>query len=149
MNIVYEIALGAAFAALLLFASVKDLKTKRIPDYICICICALAMLRVILCGITPFYALFGLAAGGIPWLIIALLKKGSVGGGDIMLFAAAGLFLGFDGACFMVILSCLMILCVCALHRLRKKEAPDTAVPIAPYIAAGGIITYILILIPN
>jgi len=130
-----------------LYAAVGDVRTRKIPGLACIFICAAAAARIASGGLTPFAALCGLAAGGLPWLAAALIKKGSVGGGDVKLFAASGLFLGFDGACFTVIAVCLILLCVYAVKKLRHRLSPGDAVAMAPYIAAGGAAAYILILI--
>ncbi len=63
-----------------------------------------------------------------------ILKKDSLGGGDIKLFAVVGLYLGFGGGLFAVILSCLLGLLLAAVLRRR----PGEPFPFGPAIAAGA-----------
>ncbi len=90
--------------------------------------------------------LSGFIAGAVM-LIFSLimdriLKKESLGGGDIKLFALLGLYLGFFGAYELLIISCLLGLLFAG---VRKKMAPDASkeFPFGPAIAASG---YILLL---
>ena len=90
--------------------------------------------------------LAGLLTGTVMLLISLLmdrvLKKDSLGGGDIKLFALLGLYLGFFGAYELIILSCILGLLFAALRRLKKPDAPREF-PFGPAIAFAG---YILLL---
>ena len=72
----------------------------------------------------------------------SILKKDSLGGGDIKLFALLGLFLGFFGAYELIVISCLLGLAFAGIRRLLMPEAPSEF-PFGPAIAASG---YILLL---
>ena len=96
-----------------------------------------------------FLVLAVLAALGVGavMLIISIimdkvLKKESLGGGDIKLFAVLGLYLGFYGSYELVILSCVLGLVFVGIRRLIKPEAfPEF--PFGPAIALGGYILLI------
>jgi Flp pilus assembly protein protease CpaA len=136
-----------AFAALLLYAAVIDIKTLIIPDALYAAMCALDIIHIFVARLTPLNAIEGLFAAGLPFLIIACIKKENIGGGDVKLFGLVGLFLGFNGAVFMVMLTCLIFICVEILLKMLGKIKAGSRVAIAPYIATGGIITCLIILL--
>lgn len=91
--------------------------------------------------------LSGLAAGAIMLLFSLLmdkvLKKESLGGGDIKLFALLGTYLGFYGAYELIILSCILGLLFVGIRKLVVPNA-SKEFPFGPSIALAG---YILLLI--
>jgi leader peptidase (prepilin peptidase)/N-methyltransferase len=136
-----------AFAALLLFAAIVDTQKHEIPNVVLILICFTAAFRILFGNQNPVEALEGLLFAALPLLIISLVKNGAIGGADIKLSAAAGLFLGFTGAGFMLLVACLLLLCMSALLKFFGKLKVGSRVAFAPYIAISGIFTYILILL--
>lgn len=83
------------------------------------------------------HALAAVVFGGgilaLSLLMDRILKKDSLGGGDIKLFAVAGLYLGFIGTLLAVILACVLGLLLAA-ARGAKRSQP---IPFGPSIAAG------------
>ena len=75
-------------------------------------------------------------------LMDRILKKDSLGGGDIKLFALLGLYLGFFGAYELVILSSVLGLLFAGVRRLIKPDS-SKEFPFGPAIACAG---YILLL---
>ncbi len=92
------------------------------------------MLKSVFCGL-----LFGAGILGISLLMDRLLGRDSLGGGDIKLFAVCGLYLGFVGTLFTVMLACILGLAFAA---LRKRMHPDgkKEFPFGPAIAAGAAV---------
>ena len=82
----------------------------------------------------------GLAFGGgllgISLLMDRILKRDSLGGGDITLFAVLGLYLGVVGTLFMTVLACLLGLLFAVLRRGRTGGGEPF--PFGPAIAAAG-----------
>lgn len=137
------------FTVLLLAAALVDLYTGIIPN------------GLLLAGIIVFI-LFGLLDGGltrlgrgalggltaaVPLLILVLvmdklLKRDSMGGGDIKLFFTAGLFLSWQGALFLLITACVLgILFGLALRgKFHDAENPG-AFPFGPAIALAAVIS--------
>jgi Flp pilus assembly protein protease CpaA len=136
-----------AFAALLVIAAIKDAQTKEIPKIIWIAIFMVAVLRVVSGQMTYISAVLGLIAAGLPLLAMAYFKRGSVGGGDIKLAAAAGLFLGENGAIFMIVSATLLFWIVMKILLKQGKVSPKDGVALGPYVAVCSIILYISILI--
>jgi leader peptidase (prepilin peptidase)/N-methyltransferase len=79
---------------------------------------------------------------GISLIMDRLLKKESLGGGDIKLFSLLGLYLGFFGAYELVLLSCILGLVFAGIRKWMLKGASE-AFPFGPAIACSG---YILLL---
>lgn len=80
----------------------------------------------LLCGLV-----YGGALLGVSLVLDKLLGRDSLGGGDIKLFAVVGLYLGFVGSLFAVILACALGLLLTALRRAARGES----VPFGPAIA--------------
>lgn len=80
-----------------------------------------------------------LYGGGILLLSLAadhILKKESLGGGDIKLFAVMGLYLGMTASLFAMLLSCILGL-LFALPRKMNMTGQDEHFPFGPSIAAA------------
>ena len=134
-----------ALAGLLLGLSVVDLRTYEIPDGFIIAGIVLWIVTI------PFvqkpwqmevrYGLIGGLAIGGGMLILSLIfdriiKKDSLGGGDIKLYFMTGLFLGWKAGFFNLILSCLVGLIFVLL--LKKSK-----IPFGPSISIATLISII------
>lgn len=86
-------------------------------------------------------ALLGAVAGGGIFWIIALATRGNMGGGDIKLMAALGLWFGLKGNA-MIFLLAFVIGSVISLIIIRVKHANGkTKVPFGPFIILASFIT--------
>lgn len=86
-------------------------------------------------------ALIGAIAGGGIFWIIALVTRGNMGGGDIKLMAALGLWFGLKGTA-MVFLLAFVIGSIISLIIIRVKHANGkTMVPFGPFIILAAFIT--------
>lgn len=65
---------------------------------------------------------FGGGLLGISLLMDRILKRDSLGGGDIKLFAVIGLYLGLIGTLFTLLLSCIVGLLMNLIRRLRNRD---------------------------
>ena len=79
-------------------------------------------------------AVFGAAILGITLVMDRVLGKESLGGGDIKLLAVVGLYFGFIGTLFVVILSCIAGLVFNIAAKRRER-----AFPFGPWIAAAAV----------
>ena len=79
------------FVMVLFYASYCDIKTRIIPDKVHVMILLLGLIQV-----NWFDSVLGLLLVPLPFLVVALLKEGSMGGGDIKLVGACSFFLGFS-----------------------------------------------------
>ncbi|WHH59664.1 A24 family peptidase [Petroclostridium sp. X23] len=82
-------------------------------------------------------AVIGFFAASIPLLIIAILSRGGMGGGDIKLMAVAGLFLGWKLILLALILGCIVGSVIGLALILLKKIQRRDKIPFGPFLATG------------
>lgn len=133
------------FISILLALSVADMDAYIIPDrlilvliiwwFVFVCIHTFAgnaFLPQIIRGLTGGFVI---AAGVLIIVLIMdrVLKKESMGGGDIKLLFAAGLYLGLAGSLLMLITACLIGLLFVVLLRSER-------IPFGPSISLGAVL---------
>lgn len=130
---------GGFFTALLLVASILDVRKRIIPDSICLGIAMIGLLTfesVKLAGIFTA-ALF----------LVAALIFGGLDGGDIKLMAAAGLVLGFNKSMTATVIGLTALLVFHASNTIIQKlrgRAATKAYPLAPFLSLGCLAAYFL-----
>ena len=134
-------------------AAILDVKTKRIPNSL-----ILAMLFAWVSVMTPklfidtdaaivllMESALGFAIGGGLFLLVYLVSRQGLGGGDVKFMAAVGLYLRISGilsAIFCVtVLASLVGLILILLKKIGRKDT----IPLAPFLYAG-ILTAIFFL---
>ncbi len=123
------------FAILLLIATYTDLKKREIPDKLSIAIVVLALF--------DFHPLGLLSA--LPFLVAAMINPEGIGGGDIKLTAAVGLYLGFSKTLVGVVLALILsIITYWVLCIGKQKQEVSKAMPLAPFLTIGFLaVTFI------
>ncbi len=140
-----SIAQAVLFCALLLAASVWDMRKRIIPDTLNALIFCTGLLTF-----TPI-KLAGVLLG-LPLLIAALLKEGGMGGGDIKLAAASGFVLGLPLGMVGLILglsAALLyhLIIIKGIRKLKHIDAPaakETLLPLAPFLSLGFLVAYFM-----
>ncbi|MDF2923905.1 MAG: hypothetical protein K0R57_2819 [Paenibacillaceae bacterium] len=130
---------GVLFTALLLYASICDLKTRQIPNHLSLLIGIVGLIHGSL-----ILACVGLLITGLPYLMAAVLSQGKIGGGDIKLMAACGFVLGPVHGTLQSIVSLTLVLLFAIGIGFRSglQTAKQTALPLAPFLSVGGIFVY-------
>lgn len=132
----WKILCDLLFLTVLFVCAVCDLRSRRIPNLFCLCTMAPVLWKIL---VTHFYkeAAAGAAAAllitGIPYAC-----KHALGGGDVKLTAAAGLYLGVRQALAMLCLSFLLCAGAAGIFMIYKRQKIKT-MPLAPFIFAGTI----------
>lgn len=139
---VSSILQGVLFSSLLLAASYTDIKRREIPDTICLLLVLTGFLKF------SFQNLLGIFVA-LPFLIAAMLKENSIGGGDIKLTAAVGLVLGFWKGIYGLIIGLILLIALYVILRIssiiRKKQvAKNLSMPLAPFLGIGFLIMYFI-----
>ncbi|MBR6308761.1 MAG: prepilin peptidase [Lachnospiraceae bacterium] len=127
------------FSALLTL-SVIDFKTYEIPVGFNIFIAALGLIRLFT-DLSNFKEyLVGAVSVSLFLLILLLVSKGkAIGGGDVKLMAAAGLFLGWKCATLAFLIGCVL---GAFIHVIRMKVSKEGSVlAMGPYLSAGIFIS--------
>lgn len=127
-----SIAQAVLFCCLLIAAAITDLRRRIIPDAL-----PLGILISALLTFSPI-KLFGLAPA-VVFFIAALIRPGSMGGGDIKLTAASGLVLGFSRCLFGLGIALTLL----TIYHISRKER-HRMYPIGPFLAIGFIAAYFI-----
>lgn len=146
-GLVWTLPIYMALTSLLIVISFVDIKHMEIPDSLIVAGLVLGAVQLLASVFTPHFDvwysyLIGLAAGGLPLLLIAMfglyvLKKEAMGGGDIKLMAFAGLVIGWK----LIIVAYAIGIFTGALAGvllmvMRKRDRSD-AIPFGPFLSFG------------
>lgn len=132
---------------LLIIISGIDYEHKIIPDGI---VLGILVIAIIYKSITYFYlrlsvdwigSLIGLLIGGGFLLLVALVSKGGMGGGDIKLMGVLGFWLGWKLTIVTMLVSFITGAFLSALLLLFKIKDRKDAIPFGPFIALAAFIT--------
>ena len=131
------------FLCCLFLLTLTDLDDMTIPDgcHIVSAVAWLAAAPFVFTGFrdAAYNVLAGLAYGGgllgISLVLDKVLGRDSLGGGDIKLFAVVGLYLGFVGTLFALLIACVVGL---ALHALSRGREGSREFPFGPSIALAS-----------
>jgi len=134
-------------------ASVADLKKRIIPNKL-----VLTMLIVWSMAIIPnLYinsskavliltdSVLGFAFSGGLFMLVYVISKKGLGGGDVKFMAAAGLYLGFDGAISSVFIGTVIAALTGGLLIILKKIGRKDPIPLVPFLYAGIMTTVLLL----
>lgn len=139
-----EVLLAFGYAA-----SLQDLREKRVPNSL-----ILSMLGAWVVVIVPqlllhteqalvllLSGLIGFFMGGLLFLMVYLVSRRGLGGGDVKLMAVSGLYLGAGGVLpamlYGSVFSAVTAIVLIALKRIGRRDA----IPLVPFLYAGMLIT--------
>lgn len=126
------------FILLLGIATYVDIKKREIPDTVCICIGLISLFNFHLLGIFAT----------LPFLIFEILKSDSIGGGDIKLTAAVGLYLGFWNTIYGIIIALTITTIIQIVNiiyaKIIRQKVLRIAVPLAPFLTLGFLTIYLI-----
>lgn len=137
-----ELVSALVFASCLFCLSLVDLDTQIIPDrFILIPIVVraaeLLMKGGLLSGVIPGFVVAG-AVLVLSLIMDKVLKKDTMGGGDIKLLFVIGLFLTLPECMLMLMLACVIGIVMAA---LMMKVSPDTPFPFGPALSIAAVVT--------
>lgn len=142
------------FAALLLTATlaaatVTDLRARRIPNRLTAAAAALGLGLAATSGSAALInALAATSAVAAPLLVVSLIRPEGIGMGDVKLVAVLGLYLGWAAWPALLIALALAGLTGLLLALGTRTPPSQTALPLAPFIAAGSLPVLVLALSP-
>ena len=136
------------FASCLFCLSLVDLDTQIIPDRFILIPIVVRLIELVITGgfralLSPI--LTGLVIAGavliISLIMDKLLKKDTMGGGDIKLLFVIGLFLSVPECLLMVMLACVIGILMAS---LMMKVRPDTPFPFGPALSIAALISMLV-----
>ena len=133
-------------------AAIIDIKEKKIPNSL-----VLAMLAAWVLIMAPklfidtdaaivllMDSVIGFAIGGGIFLLVYIISRKGLGGGDVKFMAAAGLYLGLSGILPAMFCGTVLAALTGGVLILLKKIGRKDAIPLAPFLYAGILITLFL-----
>ncbi|MEC1759139.1 prepilin peptidase [Schinkia azotoformans] len=138
-----ELIVSLTLISMLIIIVVSDIKYMLIPDKVLIFFAPLFIIERIFIPLDPWWnPILGAAIGFGLLLLIAIVSRGGMGGGDIKLFAILGLVLGWKLVLLAFFMSTLFGSIFGIIGLLIKKVERGKPMPFGPYIALGTIVTY-------
>ncbi|MEC1720342.1 A24 family peptidase [Schinkia azotoformans] len=138
-----ELIVALTLVSMLIIIVVSDIKYMLIPDKVLIFFAPLFIIERIFIPLDPLWnPILGAAIGFGLLLLIAIVSRGGMGGGDIKLFAVLGLVLGWKLVLLAFFMSTLFGSIFGIIGLLIKKVERGKPMPFGPYIALGTIVTY-------
>ncbi|MGB3259436.1 prepilin peptidase, partial [Paenisporosarcina sp.] len=138
-----ELIVAILFISMLVIITVSDFAYMLIPDKVLVFFGVLLIIARFLSPLEPWWdSIIGAAGGFGILLLIAILSKGGMGGGDIKLFAVIGLVLGMLPTLLTLFLAAFIGAIVGVIHLRRSKQGRKTPVPFGPSIALAAIVVY-------
>lgn len=139
----FELFAAWTLISLFMIIFVSDITYMLIPDKILIVFAGIFLMERIFIPLTPWWdSILGAAIGFSLLLIIAVVSKGGMGGGDIKLFALIGFVVGTKVLLLSFFLSTLFGAVFGVIGLLLKVVKRGKPIPFGPFIAAGTITAY-------
>jgi leader peptidase (prepilin peptidase)/N-methyltransferase len=141
----YELLIGFFFVSILFIAIQTDLVAMIIPNQLIIFAYAGAVFLRMLNHPLPWwdYTLAAFLGSGLL-LIVSIISRGGIGGGDIKLYVFIGIVLGVELTILSIFATSLLGALYGVLQLIRKNFERRKAMPYAPFIATGSIVVYLL-----
>jgi len=145
--LLYELALVFGY-----IAAVLDLKTKRIPNSLIMLMAAswvFVMMPMLFKSTETALAhlkesTLGFAVGGGLFLLVYIISRKGLGGGDVKFVAAVGLYLGVGGIIPVMLYGTLLAALTGLALILLKKIGRKDPIPLAPFLYIGMLLTLFL-----
>ena len=134
-----ELLKGIILLQILLYASVSDIQTHEVKDFISVLIFITGFIGATLSDI-PMMLFSGLAIGGVL-LICAMVSGNRLGGADVKLSAACAFLLGFSKSIAGLVIG-LFVSVIVNLIIQKQKKLKNQPFPLVPYLSIGFMLMY-------
>ena len=134
-----EFIKGVIFLQILLYASVSDIQTHEVKDFVSVLIFITGFIGVTLTNI-PMMLLSGFIIGGML-LICAMVSGNRLGGADVKICAACAFLLGFSKSVAGLIIG-LIVSVIANLIIQKQKKTKKQPFPLVPYLSIGFMLMY-------
>ncbi len=135
-----EALAAAIFAVIMVVVIFVDLDHQIIPNALTYPGLAVGLVLALIGGPGEVFIRLAAAVGaGLIFLLIAVLSRGGMGGGDVKLAAVMGAFLGWPLIAAAMFLSFTLGGIVGVALLLARRRGRKDPVPFGPFLAAGGL----------
>ena len=129
--------------ALLLYASIKDIKSREVPDSVSGMMLILGLVGITV-GDLPSM-LLGITLVFLPQYLAAIINpEKALGGADIKLSSSAAFLLGAPRGLFALIVGLTLSVITVPIVRKVKKLPKNQPFPLVPFLAVGIIAAYLI-----
>ena len=129
--------------ALLLYASVRDIKTREVQDSISVMLLILGLVDTDIARLPSM--LFGALMVFLPQFISALINPSkALGGADIKISSSAAFLLGAQRGLFALIIGLTLAVIAMPIIRRIRKLPKDQPFPLIPFLSIGIIAGYLI-----
>ena len=138
-----ELIVALTLISLLVIIFVSDMKYMIIPDKVLLFFLPLFFLERLFIPLDPWWdPLVGAFFGFGLLLLIAVISKGGMGGGDIKLFFVIGLALGFSQTLLTFLIATFLGAIFGVGGMMLGKHKRKELIPFGPFIAVGALLSY-------
>ena len=138
-----ELVVALLFVSLLVIINVSDIAYMLIPNSILLFFLPFFIVARIISPLEPWWdSLLGAVIGFSILLLIAIVSKGGIGGGDIKLFLLIGIVLGTVHTLLTLFLASIVGMIVGIIVLKVRGQGRKTPVPFGPSIAVGALLAY-------
>lgn len=137
----FELLKATLLLGIFLFASVCDIKERKVEDYV-----PIMLLLIGFINISPtvlFSRAMAFAISFALMFVIAIISNNKIGGADVKFIPACFFILRATKGIFGLIIG-LLFAVTGTLIRNKVKKSEDKTLPLIPYISAGFIVSYLL-----
>ena len=144
-DLTIEFGFFAVLSSILIVVSIIDYYHKIIPDKLNLIILIMGIIfkvtsMVVFKESAFIDSVLGFAIGGGLFLLIAIVTNGAMGGGDIKLTAALGVWFGVKGIILISLLSFILGAVISVILLVTKIKGRKDEVPFGPFICISAIL---------
>ncbi|NGQ94318.1 prepilin peptidase [Brevibacillus sp. SYP-B805] len=138
-----ELLVALALASLCVIVSISDIVYRRIPNAVLLVFLPILLILRLFFHPQPFLAyVIGGAVGFLVLFLIAVIKPGAIGMGDVKLLGVLGLAVGWQALVVTLFLSSLLGLLLGIGLMLAGKVKWKGSIPFGPSLCAGALLAY-------
>lgn len=143
LGLTWEFIISLLFISLLIIITVSDIAYMLIPDKILLFFLIPLVIGRIISPLDPWWdSMVGAIVGFGILLLVAMVSKGGMGGGDIKLFFVIGVVLGTVSSLVTLFLASVIGTVVGIITLKISKQGRKTPIPFGPSIAIAAIISF-------
>lgn len=137
----FELLKATLILGVFLFASVCDIKERKVEDYVPIMLMLIGLINV--SPAVLFSRAMAFAISFVLMFIIAIISNNKIGGADVKFIPACFFILGATKGVFGLITG-LFFAVIGTLIRNKIKKSNDKTLPLIPYLSAGFLVGYLI-----
>ena len=134
---------GSVFSLVLLWLSYLDLRDGMLYDCITVPFALLGLLPALAGLISLQEVLIGGTLCGVLFYCLYIAAHGGLGGGDVKLATALGLWLGWEAAVIAVWIAFVLGGIAAVLLLITRRRGRRDGMPFGPFLSVGGYIAFV------